>query len=117
MTGVEILSSQAIYEVDAYWWLIVVFASVGLLIGLIVSINNWIDFGFDSDHILLIIGCTFIGAYIGLIGFVISEHETNTVDYIEYKATVSDEVSMNEFYEKYEVVDQEGKIYTVRERE
>ena len=38
MTGVEILSSQAIYEVDAYWWLIVVFASVGLgFLGVVVE--------------------------------------------------------------------------------
>ena len=35
----------------------------------------------------------------------------------EYKVTISDEVSMNEFLEKYEIINQEGKIYTVRERE
>lgn len=34
----------------------------------------------------------------------------------QYKVAVSDEVLMNEFNEKYEIVEQEGKIYTVRER-
>ena len=34
----------------------------------------------------------------------------------EYKVTISDEVSMNDFIAKYEIIDQEGKIYTVRER-
>ena len=117
MNGVEILSSETIYEVEVYRWLIVVFASVGLLIGLIVAIVNWIDFGFDSDNIWLIIGCTVIGAYVGFLGSIISEHETDTVDYIEYKVIVSEDINFTEFMDKYEILDQEGKIYTVKERE
>lgn len=35
----------------------------------------------------------------------------------EYKVTISEEVPLNEFMERYEIIDQEGKIYTVRERE
>ena len=35
----------------------------------------------------------------------------------EYKVTISDEVSMNDFLEKYEIIDQEGKIFTVKERD
>lgn len=34
---------------------------------------------------------------------------------IHYKVTISDEVLMTEFYEHYEVIEQEGKIFTVRE--
>ena len=34
----------------------------------------------------------------------------------QYKVTISDEVSMNEFNEKYEIINQEGKIYMVREK-
>lgn len=33
-----------------------------------------------------------------------------------YQMTVSDSVSMNEFQDKYEIIEVEGKIYTVRER-
>ena len=33
-----------------------------------------------------------------------------------YQVTVSDSVSMNEFQNKYEIIEVEGKIYTVRER-
>ena len=33
-----------------------------------------------------------------------------------YKVTISDEVSMNEFMDKYEILSQEGKIYTVKEK-
>ena len=34
-----------------------------------------------------------------------------------YKVAIDDSVSMNEFLDKYEILDQEGKIYTVKERE
>lgn len=34
----------------------------------------------------------------------------------EYKVTIDESVSMVDFYEKYEIISVEGKIYTVRER-
>jgi uncharacterized protein YacL len=37
--------------------------------------------------------------------------------HVEYQVTIDDSVSMNEFLDKYEILDQEGKIYTVKERE
>ena len=37
-------------------------------------------------------------------------------EFPEYKVTISDDVSFNELYEKYEIVEQEGEIYTIRER-
>lgn len=33
-----------------------------------------------------------------------------------YQVTIDDSVSMNEFQDKYEIIEVEGKIYTVRER-
>ena len=41
----------------------------------------------------------------------------NSINHIEYKVTIDDSVSMNEFLDKYEIIDQEGKIYTVKEKE
>lgn len=39
------------------------------------------------------------------------------IEYItEYKVTISEEVSLSEFIKEYEVIDQEGRIFTVRER-
>lgn len=34
----------------------------------------------------------------------------------EYKVTISDTVSFKDLYEKYEIVKQEGEIYTIREK-
>lgn len=35
---------------------------------------------------------------------------------IRYQVTIDDSVSMNEFQSKYEIIEIEGKIYTIRER-
>ena len=117
MAGVEILSQSIIYEIELPLWPLVVFPIVGLLIGLIVAIVDWVDCGFDPKWfgtLLLVVLCSFI---IGCNVMCLAEHETDEVDYIEYKVTIDDSVSMNEFLDKYEILDQEGKIYTVRERE
>lgn len=50
------------------------------------------------------------GGVVGSLAAAPAEYET------QYKVTISDEVSMNDFLEKYGIVDQEGKIYTVVER-
>ena len=117
MNGVDILSSETIYETEVFWWLIPLFAGIGLLIGLALSVKQWIDYGFDGDYIMATIALTIACAFVGFLGAGISEHETDTVDHIEYKVTIDDSVSMNEFLDKYEILDQEGKIYTVKERE
>jgi hypothetical protein len=57
-----------------------------------------------------IISGVFFGGVVGFGDGIPTEHETH------YKVIISDEVSMNEFLERYEIIEQEGKIYTVRER-
>ena len=34
----------------------------------------------------------------------------------QYKVTVSDDVSMNDFNDEYKIIQQEGRIYTIKER-
>lgn len=36
-------------------------------------------------------------------------------DHTRYKVTISDEVKLVEFLDKYEILDTEGEIYTIRE--
>lgn len=55
-----------------------------------------------------LVGCIF-GAMLGTYTGKPTEFET------QYKVTISDEVQMNEFLEKYEIIDQDGKIYIIRE--
>ena len=117
MNGVEILSSETIYQTEVYWWLLIVIPIIGLLVGLTLSIVTWVKDGFDDQLISLTIALT-IGCFaLGFALTVATEHETDTIDHIEYKVTIDDSVSMNELLDKYEILDQEGKIYTVKERE
>lgn len=68
---------------------------------------------YENSIPLTFCGLLFIGLCSWCIGGLISE----MVDpEIAYKVTVGDSVSMNEFYEKYEILDVDGKIYTIKER-
>lgn len=117
MNGVEILSQSIIYETEFYWWILIAFAIAGLLFSLIVSIIDWIKYGFDKSSIWFILIVTLIFSVFGGVYTAISEHETDTVDYITYKVTISDEVSLREFTDKYTIINQDGKIYTVKEKD
>ena len=113
MSGVEILAMEEVVASYEFSWIIY----FGVLI--VVSITMCATFCFNEKYPTaqdalagLIVGIVF-GALIGLLPAAHcfpDEYETH------YKVTISDEVSMNDFLERYEILSQEGKIYTVRER-
>ena len=109
MTGVEILATGeglTSFEPDLLAFVItIVFCIIGgFLIG---SKNKECGFGASVGTLVGIVA-GFIVAIV--IGFAEIEY------YPTYKVTVSNEVSMNEFMNKYEVLSQDCKIYTVKER-
>lgn len=120
MNGVEVLASTEIAKVSSYNWsifwktysfVLLLFFVVGIIVG-IYTFVNWIDL------LLSIVMAGLIGIIIGAIaGFLLGFSFAKPLSYIsEYKVILSDDVSMNEFMDKYEIIDQEGRIYTVRER-
>ena len=64
--------------------------------------NSWKEPAFLAICVVLTIVC----------GCLIPEDKYET----HYQVTVDNSVSMNEFQNKYEIIEVEGKIYTVRER-
>lgn len=55
--------------------------------------------------------------FIFILGFIaLAILAVDTTEVTEYKVTIDDSVKYVEFTEKYEVIDQEGEIYTVREK-
>lgn len=69
----------------------------------------------DNEYVLGTLAGLLAGMCAGLlasvvVGFVEIEY------YPTYKVIISNEVSMNEFMDKYEILNQDGKIYTVKER-
>ncbi len=115
MQGVEILTStQVVTEYAVNWTACCVGFIVVFGIGLILGIKTAID---EDDWFCMVPICgTFI--ILGLLGgSVANELFKCPVNYTtQYQVTISDEVSMTEFYENYKVIDQDGKIFTVRDK-
>ena len=115
MSGVEILSiiEKPIYQFNDLAFEITFFSTliICFLIGGYVSAREDIWLYFILCPILGVIIGTLIGLVVGSITCI----ETDEVE-ISYKVIISEEVSLNDFMEKYEIIDQEDKIYTIREK-
>lgn len=114
MNGVEILSQAQVATESTCNWQLGIF----VLIGTIITGGVLAFFLAEEDNKcgIAIFGST-IGALIGIFFFALTLAATEKPSAYEtqYKVTISDSVSMTDFYEHYEVIDQEGKIFTVRE--
>jgi hypothetical protein len=116
MTGVEILTMEEVATQYGFNWATVLISGgiIALICTLaiavfVISPVDWEDWLFCIT-IGLLVGALF-GALFGCINQTPVDYET------QYKVSISDEVQLNEFNEKYEIIEQDGKIYTVRERE
>ena len=115
MQGVEILTSaQVATEYAANWynfWISFgIIFGIAFIIGVILSIQ-----AYDWSYMVM---CSFVGIGFGcIIGLNACLIFYKPVAYeTQYQVTISDDVSLTEFYEHYEVIDQDGKIFTVREK-
>lgn len=119
MNGVEILNEIPIYNI-AEWALatVAVIFIVTPLAFFIRSIIEWEGF----RYIILNTASGFlIGLFMTILFIVFTSeadiaYDKNNVQHYQYQVVVSDEVEFNEFMEKYEILEQNGDIYTVQER-
>ena len=117
MTGVEILSSAEVASEFAFNWT-AFWIAFGITLAFCLFMGIWYVANGECIWWLIV-----ITSLIGIIGGMMlgclwgTICETTTTYEIHYKVTIDDSVSMNEFLDKYEILDQEGKIYTVKERE
>lgn len=118
MNGVEILASSEIVIDSAFNWQTfwIFFGGIfALSIALSAFLNFLDDFGLNNA---IKVGVT-VGLLFGIIiGIAAGCGDGTPLAYeTRHKVIISDEVQMNDFLKKYEILDQEGKIYTVRERQ
>ena len=109
MTGVEILATgegATSFEPNFIVFLsVLAFCFIG---GIVIGSK-------DKEYGLGAVIGLFIGTLAGFLsGVIIGVAEIEY--YPTYKVIISDEVSINEFMDKYEILSQDGKIYTVKER-
>lgn len=57
------------------------------------------------------------GIFVGMLSLFIFAHTKPAKTINTYSVIIDDSVSMTEFYNKYEVLDIQGKIFTITERE
>ena len=112
MEGVEILNTTYEYArlINPHW------LALCLILSLLVGIAGLLTIDYDAIHRILVASAIVlllngVGCFVG--GLI----ESDTIVCTKYDVIISDEVKMNEFFSKYEVIEQNGKIYTVKERE
>lgn len=103
--GVEILSQSVCAETNVT--ALISCMLLCIFLGLIIDLYNGL-----SDGICGMIA----GTVIGLAAYLIIFQCIFPVKFIKYKVTISEEVIMTEFYERYEFIDVDGAIYTIREK-
>lgn len=116
--GIEVLSQTEVPTDKAMnlvvFWTIVIAFFIGTFVYCFVEIgpdrpSEWI--GSIVIAVLgAVIGCIF-GYIIGIATGTPTDYETH------YKVVISDEVQMNDFFKNYEIINQDGKIYEIREKE
>ena len=109
MEGVTILSQDTTLIDTGFSPLYIIFivaTTLGLGMTIISFINDW-SVGFTVSFLLLFAVSALMLAFTPLI----TADEVTT-----YKVIIDDSVSFTEFTDKYEIKDQEGKIYTVYEK-
>lgn len=106
MEGIEILSvGETVVNPGCNVGLMIFVGFSITIIGIIIAIIC------DEESIAFL--GVLLGLFIGIwVGFTTGEPEYA----LTYKVTISDTVSLNNFNEKYEILEQDGKIYTIKER-
>mgnify|MGYP003557513391 CR=1 FL=1 len=108
MEGITILNSEVIMA--PHWGPIALFilGVVSILFLLFLML-----LGFDHDDMLTAL---IVSAGIALIGL-ISSFIIQVPKYTSYEVILEDSVSINEFLDRYKILDQRGQIYVVKEKE
>ena len=85
-------------------------AAIFAIFFIVVSIICMID-GTTGGEIFF-----FAGIFVGMLSLFIFVHAKPARTINTYSVIIDDSVSMTEFYDKYEVIDIQGKIFTITER-
>lgn len=107
--GITVLNNVIISDFNPVPWLLVLM----FLIIVFTIIYIAYDIGVNPDTIGL--GCVILCAMFGiaLVLFIVDIHNSK-VDAIQ--CTIEDNVSINEVYDNYDVIDKQGEIWTLREK-
>ena len=97
--------------------------TIGYIAWFIYAIIGFCIFGWrlltikkDNYHTVGTIIITVVVMFVAIFSCAEGIYSMSTKEYT-YKVTISDEVNFVEFNNKYEIIDQDGFIYTIKEKE
>lgn len=119
MDGVTILNQYEVildrdFSWSACWVVVIIVFAASLLVSFMTCLADN-DLCWSVILFLTVVSTVILGGLLGSLAGYTRGDPIETVT--EYQVTVSDDVSMSDFMSKYEIIDQEGLIYTVRERQ
>lgn len=114
MDGITILASSLVEKKHPIFSQIALLLLIPFVLSLIISIPCAT---YDKDFIAKICALLFILCGLSAIGFEIAAQELSVPAYTKYEVILDDSVSMNEFMERYEILEQRDKIYVIKEKE
>lgn len=124
MNGVEILNKIPVYGIAE--WASCTLAIIFIAVPLAFIVYAIVQVAKCEEHWSYIIFNTFIGVFIGLfmaVLFVVFAEKTgiaydkNNIESYKYQVVISDEVKFNEFDNKYKIIERNGNIYTIQEKD
>lgn len=113
LPGIEVLSEQFVstsispLEIAILGVLLFFGMAMSLLL-LFLSISNASVGGCITSAIFIIAILFLVGA--------LAHKVANPTGYTEYQVLIDDDVKWKDLYENYEIIDQQGKIYTITEK-
>jgi uncharacterized membrane protein YkvI len=117
LDGIEVLNKAEVMELPIWVSVVIIVLFIISLLSLGMGVVDAIE-DITDGHCWIFIVVTTV-AYIALLimGNADSQLLTEPTGVYEYQVTIDDSVSMTEFLEKYEIIEVNGKIYTIREKE
>ena len=92
-------------------WIAIIITTVLVIVG-VISIIYGIQ---EYEEGAVVFGIVMIGIAIIITTFTLMHEETKT--YPQYQVTITEQTNMKEFYEKYDVINQDGLIFTIRDKD
>lgn len=111
MEGLTLLSEEVQSVNVAGCYIALVLVAIGLMLSVFASISL---FKIDLWQLGILFLCFVVVFFI--LGYICID-KLNTQPATVYKVTIDESVSMVEFYERYEILNQEGLIFTIAEKE
>lgn len=120
MNGVTILNEKVVHVLPSYlvWFALAVFV-IGIISAYILDKINLSDI-IEAILVAICYACSLtliiLMLYVFGLKFIPNYMPKYKIsNYVKYQVTIDDNVKLNEFMNKYQIIEQEGELYTIRE--